>query len=60
MLTRFTFTDLAQMMCQVPRSYHDSDTSSSDDEYEEGTGYRSEPSGRSYHVSILILVNLFL
>uniref|UniRef100_A0A6M2DEI5 Neuropathy target esterase sws n=1 Tax=Xenopsylla cheopis TaxID=163159 RepID=A0A6M2DEI5_XENCH len=45
----FTFTDLAQMMCQVPRSYHDSDTSSSDDEYEEGTGYRSEPSGRSYH-----------
>ncbi|KAF5299333.1 hypothetical protein FQA39_LY02506 [Lamprigera yunnana] len=43
--TGYTFTDLAQMVCKVSRTYED-ETSSSSSDYEdfEGHGYASEPS----------------
>ncbi|KAF2894224.1 hypothetical protein ILUMI_11949 [Ignelater luminosus] len=43
----YTFTDLAQMVCKVSRTYEDETSSSSSDyeeDYEEGHGYASEPS----------------
>lgn len=43
----YTFTDLAQMVCQVQRPYDDlSSTSESldEDDFEDGQGYASEPS----------------
>ncbi|XP_031338443.1 neuropathy target esterase sws-like isoform X1 [Photinus pyralis] len=42
----YTFTDLAQMVCKVPRTFED-ETSSSSSDYDEdydGQGYASEPS----------------
>jgi lysophospholipid hydrolase len=44
-LSDYTFTDLAQMVCKVSRPFEDtSSSSSSDDEYEDGhDGYASEP-----------------
>lgn len=44
-LSDYTFTDLAQMVCKVSRPYEDSSSpNSSDDEYEDGqSGYASEP-----------------
>ncbi|XP_063908802.1 neuropathy target esterase sws isoform X3 [Zophobas morio] len=44
-LSEYTFTDLAQMVCKVSRPYEESSSSnSSDDEYEDGhDGYASEP-----------------
>lgn len=54
---RYTFTDLAQMVCQVsPGSRMDESSDDSDDDMREGyEGYASEPSAGILDVNILQL-----
>jgi lysophospholipid hydrolase len=56
-LSDYTFTDLAQMVCKVSRPFEDtSSSSSSDDEYEDGhDGYASEPTVCLMDVSFILL-----
>lgn len=55
-LSDYTFTDLAQMVCKVSRPYEDSSSSNSSDdeyEYEDGqSGYASEPTVCLTEVSV--------
>ncbi|KAL3280386.1 hypothetical protein HHI36_017872 [Cryptolaemus montrouzieri] len=60
-ISNYTFTDLAQMVCKVSRPYEDesSSSSTSDDEYEDGHGYASEPTDLLNEISTSIRLHGF-
>ncbi|XP_025835387.1 neuropathy target esterase sws-like [Agrilus planipennis] len=57
LMSGYTFTDLAQLVCKVPGTREDesSSSSSSEDEDYEGHGYASEPSVSTLHVCIYFM-----